>query len=139
MSTRHHPFLRWLILALLLFAQAAQAALPCLNAGDDLAMAAMAFSDPDPAFEAMHMDGHDGMAADEACPHDTNPNACLNQCTQDGQASGHAELPVIAPALAPVLTVARVQAALPAYACDNVGLRVAPDPPIPIRFCSFLN
>ena len=120
LKRRHSVFATWLMLALLLFAQAAQAALPCLTAGSD---PVMAYSDHD----------------DEACRHTANPNACLTQCNDAAQPASHGDLSALAAPLTAVLTVPQPLPARVAYSCDAVGLRVAPDPPISIRYCSYLN
>ena len=69
-------------------------------------------------------------------PDEINPNLCFYQwADQSGQS---ATPPVVAAPIAAVLTVADVAQCLRPWTSPVVGGSPGHDPPIPIRFCSFL-
>lgn len=107
-----------LLLAMLLFAQAAQAADACRMAET---LPAMAF---DQTAAPCHATG--------------SANQCLADCTAGSQVSAEAWVPLFAPPTVALLS-------LPAVDFHNrrISETLCParsaDPPIPIRFCSFLS
>lgn len=115
MTRRLLPCLSRAVLALMLLTQFALAAQACTMAGS---VPAMAFGEQ---------------------PCDSNANACLADCTKENQSASHAELPVfVLPQLA-VLTLPELPARkAEATRTDNSAV-FSSDPPIPIRFCSFLT
>lgn len=114
---RHALLLSHLLLVVLLFAQFAQAAQPCPMATQAAAM----------AFDPQEM------------PCMASANACLADCTKSDQSPGHSERPVMVGAAPAILTVAEAPVIfrVACRAADS-AMRTS-DPPIPIRFCSFLN
>ncbi len=98
----------------MLFTQFAHAAEPCM-------MAEMA-----PA-----------MAFDEQPCHD-NGNACLADCTDENQSASYTELPILALSQLAILTLPEAPAqTVQVISADSPAVFIS-DPPIPIRFCSFL-
>lgn len=120
---------RWLarlLLALVLFAQGIVAASACLtpDAGPVQAYAAAQDDEAAPCHE-------------EAI---TNSNACLAHCTQADQVSADQHSSLLA---APAGVIGWASARPPAMGSRQIAAadRIVPDtgPPLPIRFCSFLN
>lgn len=103
------------LLVLMLFTQFAHAAQPCMMA------------EKAPA-----------MAFDEQSCHD-NANVCLADCTDENQSAGHVELAVLALSQLVVLTLPEAPGqAAQVISADSPAVFNS-DPPIPIRFCSFLT
>ena len=103
----------------LMFAQAAVAANACLTPGSMCAQ---------PAADA----------ASTHCqqPDEISPNLCFyQQADQSGQSTTP---PVVAAPIAAVMTVADAAHCLLPWTSPVVGGLPGHDPPIPIRFCSFL-
>ena len=127
LAQRKIKWLSRLMLVLVLFAQGVVAANACVAPT----------ASPTQAFGMVQQD-------DEAMPcHETevpNANACLSHCTQFDQISvDQLHMPVIAPAnvIAWASTQPPTQHVRPAISPEHLVLDTGP--PIPIRFCSFLN
>jgi hypothetical protein len=65
-----------------------------------------------------------------------NPNLCFYQWAD--QSDQHTAQPVVAAAAAVILTVPDAAQCLPSWIPPLVAGNAGHDPPIPIRFCSFL-
>lgn len=108
------------LLVVLVFAQAAFAAAPCLDGG----------MSPAAAFSG---EAHDCCPTAEA----SSPNVCLLECNENGQATGQtAAFAATAAPSAPMLTL---PSAPPGGVVRELPERCAVhDPPKSIRFCTFL-
>jgi hypothetical protein len=123
LAQRKIKWLARLMLVLVLFAQGMVAASACVASG------------PTQAYGIAQQD-------DEAmpCHEEENANACLSHCTQSDQISAdHHSVPLAAPvnAIAWVSIQPQTQQNHPAISFKYLALDTGP--PIPIRFCSFLN
>jgi hypothetical protein len=135
--SRHtQTWLTRLMLGVLLFAQGAVAANACVTETG----AIHAYTMSAVVNDEMIMDGVSGRCHEE----DTgvgNANACLAQNTQGDQVGGDqaALHPALLPPVVLTLPVASEAAQLPARAV--LAQFTPPDtgPPLPIRYCSFLN
>lgn len=118
---RHRlPRIARLVLVFLFFAQAALAASGCLMPGSGLA-------------KAMAPTGKSGCSDERRM----NLNLCLAHCNADSQSLDTGELPVSAPPPSVVLAVPLVDYP-ERLTLSVVRVERTSDPPIPIRFCSFL-
>jgi hypothetical protein len=122
------PKIKWLtrlMLVLILFAQGIVAANACVS---PTAGAVQAFAQVQP--EAMPCHEHSRKTP--------NANACLEHCTQSDQVNVDQHS---VPMAAPVSIIAWVSPPLQYILQSVSAVLPAPDtgPPIPIRFCSFLN
>src|SRR2546423_1041293 len=108
-----------LLVGSMLFAQAAFATRPCVDAGMS-ASAAMT-----------HENGDD--CCDTSA---TVTNLCVAKCIDGDKVSGHAEIPLPLRSDEPVLTVDLPRTASPAPQARIAASGL--DPPKTIRFCSFL-
>jgi hypothetical protein len=121
--------IKWLsrlMLVLTIFAQGIVAANACISPG----------ASPEQAYVIAHPD--DAMPCHEAKNH--NANACLVHCTNADQINGDQyQIPVSAP-----VNVIAWAGSQPHTVPDQPAISAQPpvldtDPPIPIRFCTFLN
>jgi hypothetical protein len=127
LAQRKIKWLARLMLGLMLFAQGIVGANACVapNAG------------PVQAYRMAQQDD-EAMPCHEVKAH--NANACLVHCTQSDQISvDQHHIPVAAPAsvIAWASSLPQVQHIRPAIVAEHLVLDTGP--PIPIRFCSFLN
>ena len=137
--TPTRPTVKWLtrlMLGVMLFAQGVVAANACvLGAGATHAYTMSAQVPDGRGMDEMSGSCHE----DEAAP--ANANICLAQNTQADQVSADQAVPVLAlPALVVLTVPAAAEAVLPPTRATLAQL-APPDtgPPLPIRFCSFLN
>lgn len=107
------------VLALVLFAQAAQALSGCLMPAAEFPQVVAARADADSSGCGMNL------------------NLCLVHCSAGDQTLDLNSIPTILPVLAVVLFVAQTEPRLPSSLAIERIQRVT-DPPIPIRFCSYL-
>lgn len=124
-----------LMLGVMLFAQGVVAANACVRGAG--ATHAYAMSAPMPEDSGGEMSG--SCHEDEAAP--ANANICLAQNTQTDQVSADQIVPVLVlPALVVLAVPAAAEAVLPPTRATLAQL-APPDtgPPLPVRFCSFLN
>lgn len=110
----------WLLIGMLLFAQAAFAARPCVQAGMSAASALAANEDHGCCETSV-----------------TEVNLCVMKCTDSDKVSAHTPLLVPPPASEPFLTVAMQDSGRAAWNGSSRG-NSSHDPPKTIRFCSFL-
>lgn len=135
LTQRTMKWLARLMLGLVLFGQGVVAANACVTPD---ASAVHAFSSA--TMEAMA----DDMAMDSCHEHEDqipNANACLSHCTQSDQINADQHLAALA---APVSVAELVLPQPQALSVSFPKARFEPlafnsDPPIPIRFCTFLN
>ena len=127
LAQRKIKWLARLMLVLVLFAQGIVAANACVAPN---ASAAQAYNMAQQDEEAMP-------CHEQEIP---NANVCLSHCTQSDQISvDQHSMPLAAPVsvIAWISSQPQVQHSRPAISFEHLALDTGP--PIPIRFCSFLN
>ena len=110
------------ILAVMLFAQAALAGAAC-TMPERSPVRAIAGSESSPCHQSE--------------PRERNANLCLADCLSTDQSTDTPQLPAMAPDPAPVLFVAVAEIVVPRFAVQSRWLAAAADPPPRILFQTF--